>query len=164
MQETQVQSWVRKIPWRRERQPTPVFLPGESRGQRSLVGSLGWKRVWHNQMTNTHMYLCVLTLPQSVFSFLLDLLSDIFLDLSDCLSFTFSQIFSLSVPDSDFLKPFFQSLILSFLSNLLAQQWSCKVSMPVFLFLEVLFRSWFPIPFSVSTYLSLYTLVLCRPL
>ena len=73
-------------------------------------------------MTNTHMYLCVLTLPQSVFSFLLDLLSDIFLDLSDCLSFTFSQIFSLSVPDSDFLKPFFQSLILSFLSNLLAQQ------------------------------------------
>ena len=29
--------WVRKIPWRREWQPTPVFLPGESRGQRSLV-------------------------------------------------------------------------------------------------------------------------------
>ena len=30
--------WVRKIPWRRARQPTPVFLPGESHGQRSLVG------------------------------------------------------------------------------------------------------------------------------
>ena len=31
--------WVRKIPWRRSRQPTPVFLPGESHGQRSpLVG------------------------------------------------------------------------------------------------------------------------------
>ena len=30
--------WVRKIPWRREWQPTPVFLPGESHGQRSLVG------------------------------------------------------------------------------------------------------------------------------
>ena len=30
--------WVRKIPWRRALQPTPVFLPGESRGQRSLVG------------------------------------------------------------------------------------------------------------------------------
>jgi len=28
-------SWVRKIPWRREWQPTPVFLPGESHGQRS---------------------------------------------------------------------------------------------------------------------------------
>ena len=30
--------WVRKIPWRREWQPTPVFLPGESHGRRSLVG------------------------------------------------------------------------------------------------------------------------------
>ena len=30
--------WVRKIPRRREQQPTPVFLPGESHGQRSLVG------------------------------------------------------------------------------------------------------------------------------
>ena len=30
--------WVGKIPWRRTRQPAPVFLPGESHGQRSLVG------------------------------------------------------------------------------------------------------------------------------
>ena len=30
--------WVGKIPWRRARQPTLVFLPGESHGQRSLVG------------------------------------------------------------------------------------------------------------------------------
>jgi len=29
--------WVRKIPWRREWQPTPVSLPGESHGQRSVV-------------------------------------------------------------------------------------------------------------------------------
>ena len=35
--------WVRKIPWRRKWQPTPVFsLPGESRGQRSLVGYSPW--------------------------------------------------------------------------------------------------------------------------
>ena len=27
--------WVEKIPWRRAQQPTPVFLPGESHGQRS---------------------------------------------------------------------------------------------------------------------------------
>ena len=27
--------WVRKIPWRRKWQPTPVFLPGESHGQRT---------------------------------------------------------------------------------------------------------------------------------
>ena len=30
--------WVGNIPWRREWQPTPVFLPGESQGQRSLAG------------------------------------------------------------------------------------------------------------------------------
>ena len=29
--------WVGKFPWRRARQPTPIFLPGESRGQRSLA-------------------------------------------------------------------------------------------------------------------------------
>ena len=30
--------WVGKIPWRRAWQPTPIFLPGESQGLRSLVG------------------------------------------------------------------------------------------------------------------------------
>ena len=30
--------WVRKIPWRRKWQPTPIFLPRKSHGQRSLVG------------------------------------------------------------------------------------------------------------------------------
>ena len=30
--------WSVKIPWRRKWQPTPVFLPGKSHGQRSLVG------------------------------------------------------------------------------------------------------------------------------
>ena len=30
--------WVGEVPWRREWQPTPVFLPGEFHGQRSLVG------------------------------------------------------------------------------------------------------------------------------
>jgi len=30
--------WVGKIPWRRAWQPTPVFLPGESHGHRSLEG------------------------------------------------------------------------------------------------------------------------------
>ena len=29
--------WVRKIPWRRAQQPTPVFLPGETYGQRSMA-------------------------------------------------------------------------------------------------------------------------------
>jgi hypothetical protein len=30
--------WVGKIPWRREWQPTPVFLPGEFHAQRNLAG------------------------------------------------------------------------------------------------------------------------------
>ena len=30
--------WVGKIPWRRAWQPTSVYLPGDSHGQRSLVG------------------------------------------------------------------------------------------------------------------------------
>jgi len=36
--------WVRKIPWRRKWQPTPVFLPGKSHGLRSLVGYSPWDR------------------------------------------------------------------------------------------------------------------------
>ena len=34
--------WIRKIAWRRKWQPTPVFLPRESHGQRSLVGYSPW--------------------------------------------------------------------------------------------------------------------------
>ena len=38
MRETWVQPWVGKIPWRRERLPTPVFWPGESHGLYSPRG------------------------------------------------------------------------------------------------------------------------------
>ena len=34
--------WVRNIPWRRKWQPAPVFLPGKSHRQRSLVGHSLW--------------------------------------------------------------------------------------------------------------------------
>ena len=46
--------WVRKIPWRRKWQPTPVFLPGKFHRQRSLVGYNSWgcKRVRRNLVTN----------------------------------------------------------------------------------------------------------------
>ena len=42
--------WVRKIPWIRKWQPTPVLLTGEFHGQRSLVGlqSMGSQRFRHN--------------------------------------------------------------------------------------------------------------------
>ena len=44
----QFDPWVRKIPWRRAWQPTPVLSPGESHGQRSLAGYSPWgRRVGH---------------------------------------------------------------------------------------------------------------------
>ena len=59
MQESQVQSWAGKILWRRKWEFTPVFLPGEFRGQRSLAGYSPWspkdtaERLTHTQ-THTH--------------------------------------------------------------------------------------------------------------
>ena len=50
-------SWVRKIPWRRKWQPTQVFLPGQSHGQRSLVGYIprGRKELdMTEQLTHIH--------------------------------------------------------------------------------------------------------------
>ena len=45
--------WVRKIPWRRKWQPSPVFLPEKSHGLRSLGGYSPWgcKRVGHDLAT-----------------------------------------------------------------------------------------------------------------
>ena len=42
IQEIRFDPWVRKIPWRRDRLPTLVFVPGESHGQRSLAGYSPW--------------------------------------------------------------------------------------------------------------------------
>ena len=39
---------VRKFPWRREWPATPVFLPGEFHGQRSLEDSMGLQRVGYD--------------------------------------------------------------------------------------------------------------------
>ena len=60
MRETWVQSWVGKIPWRREWLPTPVFLPGEFHGQYSPWGCKesdttevrggGWEELPHAPM------------------------------------------------------------------------------------------------------------------
>ena len=48
--------WVRKIPWRRKWQPTPVFLPGEFQEQRSLAGysARDCRRVRHS-WAHTHL-------------------------------------------------------------------------------------------------------------
>ena len=42
MQKTPFDLWVKKIPWRRKWQSTPVFLPGKSNEQRSLAGYSPW--------------------------------------------------------------------------------------------------------------------------
>ena len=42
--DTSFDPWVRKIPWKRKWQPTPVFLRGKSHGERSLVGCSSWGR------------------------------------------------------------------------------------------------------------------------
>ena len=41
---------VRKIPWKRKWQPTPVFLPGKSQGQKSLAGYSPWN---HKELDTT---------------------------------------------------------------------------------------------------------------
>ena len=47
--------WVRKIPWRKKQQLTPLFLLGKSRGQRMLVSFSPWgpKSVSHDSVTKT---------------------------------------------------------------------------------------------------------------
>ena len=55
-----MQIWVRSIPWRRERLPVPVFLPGEFPGQRSLVdcSPRGHKKLdTVEQLTHNILYL-----------------------------------------------------------------------------------------------------------
>ena len=65
--------WVGKIPRRKAWQPTPVFLPRESHGQRSLIGYSPWGcRVGHNCATTAQQRTAIqvetpLTLPPSVF-------------------------------------------------------------------------------------------------
>ena len=58
--ETWFNSWVKKIPWKRAWQRTPVFLPGEFHGQRSLAGysPRDCKRVKHNLVTKTVHGVC----------------------------------------------------------------------------------------------------------
>ena len=53
--------WVRKIPWRRKWQATPIFLPGKFHGQRSLTGCSPWgcKESVRTEPRNTHTATCL---------------------------------------------------------------------------------------------------------
>ena len=48
--------WVGKIPWRKAWHPTPVFLPGESNGWRSLVGCSPWGCKESERLKQLSMY------------------------------------------------------------------------------------------------------------
>ena len=50
--------WVGKIPWRRKWQPTPLFLPGESHGRRSLVGYCPQDSTELDKTELIHFHLC----------------------------------------------------------------------------------------------------------
>ena len=58
--------WIGKFLWRKEWQLTPVFLPGEFHGQRSLAGYSLWglQRVGHDWATHTHTHTHTHTKPQ----------------------------------------------------------------------------------------------------
>ena len=49
-------AWVRKIPWKKKWDPTPVFLPGEFYGQRSLEGYSPWSPK-ESDMTSLHTHI-----------------------------------------------------------------------------------------------------------
>ena len=54
---SEIDPWVGRIPSRRKWQPTPVFFPGESHGQRSLVGYSPWS--WKESDTTEWLHLAV---------------------------------------------------------------------------------------------------------
>ena len=60
--------WVGKIPWRRAWQPTPVFLPGESHGQRRLEGYSPWGHKESDTAEHLTLLLVTSCLFQSVAS------------------------------------------------------------------------------------------------
>ena len=55
--------WVGKTPWRRKWQPTPVFLPGKSRGQRSLTVHGMAKSQTHRGDLACLLFTCMFPLP-----------------------------------------------------------------------------------------------------
>ena len=84
--------WVRKVPWSRKWQPTPVFLTGKSHGHRSLAGCSPWnrKRVEHDLRTKQQQT------PQR--AFIVCFLHSIILQVSDdFINFVNSWTISLSI-------------------------------------------------------------------
>ena len=58
MQRHRFDPWDGKIPWRRKWQATPVFLPGNSHGQRRLEGYSSWS-CKESSMTEVTVHACI---------------------------------------------------------------------------------------------------------
>ena len=73
--------WIRKILWRREWQPTLVFLHGESHGQRSLAGYSSWGYKESDMTEPSLININVIRIPVFVYaeSFITTFISKIFL-------------------------------------------------------------------------------------
>ena len=92
--------WVRKIPWRRKWQPTPVFVPGEFHRQRSLAGYSSWgrktSRTGLKHPSTAHMFISGLPrlpacLPPHTVTVCLTLRPQILQCCSDCLFCTLRE-------------------------------------------------------------------------
>ena len=68
-----IDPWVRKIPWKRKWQPTPVFLHGEYHGQKSLVGYSSWG--CKELDTIEHAHACIHTRAHTQWFFIICLIS-----------------------------------------------------------------------------------------
>ena len=64
MQKVRVQSLHWEDPQEREWLPTPVFLPGESHGQRSLVGYSRWS---HKELDTTEQHFVTLEMEKEAY-------------------------------------------------------------------------------------------------
>ena len=61
-------AWIVKIPWIRKWQPTPVFLPEKSHGQRSLMAKGAWQATVH-KVAKSQAWLSTHTIKGSLFLF-----------------------------------------------------------------------------------------------
>ena len=109
MQETQVWSLGQKIPWRRKWQPTPVFLPGKSYGQRSLTGYSPWgcKRVRYDLVTkqqHCYYYYCMNWCLERCSINLWTMVISTWFQVTSTLLFLFSIIWNFLVNMQYFLK------------------------------------------------------------
>ena len=116
--------WIRKIPWRRKWQATPVFLPEESQVQRRLAGYSPWgckeldmvECLSAHTHTHTHIYTHKWTYDKF------------------CVNFKFLQLQNncyvqwLSLESSDFFRNFWTSLIIrSILSKGIITSFVCLI-------------------------------------